>query len=102
MVAIPIRPALESSGGGRRARISVINKINAVADEYFGFDGYAFADERVTGNLAARSNRCPFLHLYERSDPGLVSDLAPVKVNESVNADITPQLYVRGDELMKR
>jgi hypothetical protein len=101
-IAIPVRARFEPPGSGRRARVSIINKINAVPDEYFRFEGYALADECVTGNFATRADRRPFLNLYERSDPGFVADLAPVKVNESVDTDITPQLYVRGNELLKR
>jgi hypothetical protein len=44
---------LQVAVAGSGAWVSVVDEGNAVADEDMIFDGYAFTDEGVTGNLAA-------------------------------------------------
>ena len=79
-----------SGRGG--ARIGVIDKRHSMPDEDIVFDDDAFADKGVTGDLAALTHRRIFLDFHERTDLGLVPDLAPVQIDELRKPDILPQL----------
>ena len=82
---------------GRGAWIVVVDEIDAVTDEDLVFNGHAFADEGVAGNLAVASDRDAFLNLDERADPGAVPDLTTVEIDEVVNVYVATELDVRRD-----
>ena len=50
---LPIFLGLQFAVGGRGPRITVVDKRHSVPDEDIVFDGHAFADKGVAGNLAA-------------------------------------------------
>jgi len=68
-----------------------------VSDKNVIFNGNAFADERVTGDLYVPADLGVLLNLHECSDPAVVSDEAPVQVHETINADILAELDVTSD-----
>ena len=61
------------------------------------FDGYAFADERVAGNLTIPADFGPFLNFYKVTDFGVITNGAAVKVDEVVNLDAFAEFYTWGD-----
>ena len=61
------------------------------------FDGYAFADERVAGNLAVFADPGAFLYLYKVTDFCVITDGAAVKVDKVVNVDAFAEFYIWGD-----
>src|SRR6476620_5246661 len=69
-----------------------------MADEDFVFDGHSFADKCMRGNFAAPPDASVLLNLDERSDLGLVANLAAVKIYEVVNDDIAPKFDVGRDD----
>src|SRR5258708_37228570 len=87
--------------GIRRPWISVINEGHAMPHKNFRFDGYAFADKRVTGYLAALANLCAFLHFNEWPDLCFMADLATIKIDEGVNTNVAPKLYIWRDAPMR-
>ncbi|MDX6288791.1 MAG: hypothetical protein QOH42_590, partial [Blastocatellia bacterium] len=58
--------------------ILVVDKDNAVADEYFVFDSHAFADERVARDFAVASYVRAFLYFDERANPGPIANLTTI------------------------
>src|SRR5690606_20983613 len=79
---LPIGLALQASVGIRGTRVAVVREYHAVPDEYFVFNGHAFAEERVRGDLAACADRRVLLDLDECADPRVVPDGATVEVDE--------------------
>jgi len=65
-----------------------------VTDENVIFDGHAFADERMAGYLAVPSYRCVFLDLHKSADFRVISDRAPVEIDELRQPDVLSQLNV--------
>jgi hypothetical protein len=100
ILAIPVAVRFRKAGHRGSSRIPIVNEDHPVPDKYFSFDLHSFTNEGVTGNLAARSDARAFLDLNERPNASFVSDLASIQIHESIDADITPELYIRGDELM--
>ena len=66
-----------------------------MSDENFGFDRHTFANKRVTRYFAALADFRSFLNLNKGANPGFVSYLATVKVNEAMDTDIAPQFNIR-------
>lgn len=77
-----------------RSRVSIIHECDVVPNENAFFNCDAFTNERVTGDLAARPDRCAFLDFYEGSDLRFVTNLTPVKVDESTNPNVASEPYV--------
>jgi len=75
-------------------RISIINERHPMPDENPGFDCHPFTNERMAADLAVSADLGAFLDFDERSDSGLVSNLATIKINKAVNADVLPELYI--------
>jgi hypothetical protein len=55
----------------------------------------------VTRNLATVANLDPLLNLHKRSDLHLIANLTPIKVRETVNANIPSQLHIGGNPLKR-
>jgi hypothetical protein len=70
-----------------------------VTDEHVVFDRDAFADERMTRDLAAPPDDRVPLNLDKRPDSRIVPDRAAVKIDESGKADVVAQPDVRGNAL---
>ena len=68
-----------------------------MSDERIIFNGHAFADEGVAGDLHAPPNFRALLNLDERADAALVADLASVEIDEIVDPDVSTQLHVVRD-----
>ena len=94
---LPVLFGLKSAVRRRRARIGVVDKGHAVADENVVFDRHALADKRVAGNLAAAAHAGIFLDLDERADLGFVADLAAVQVDELGELYAFSQLHIGRD-----
>ena len=65
-----------------------------MADKDVVFNGDAFTDKGVTGNLAAPADAGILLNLNERSNLRFIADLASVEVDELGQFHIAAQLYV--------
>ena len=78
----------------RRARIRVVDKHDAVADEDIVFDDDSLADERVTRDLAALADVGVLLDLDEGAYLRLVADLAPVEIDKLRQPHILAKLDV--------
>ena len=98
---MPVSFALQLSFRVRRARIAIVDECDVVPNENALFNGDAFANECVAGDFAPRPDTRAFLDFNERTDFGFIADLAPVKINESADPYIAPELYVRRYELMR-
>jgi hypothetical protein len=94
---LPVLFALQDSGGGGGAGISVVDEDHAVADEDVVFDGHAFADKTVAGNLAATADAGVFLNLHKGAHSGPIADFAAVQVDEVGQAHFAAQLHVGRD-----
>jgi hypothetical protein len=68
-----------------------------VADEDVVFNDNALADERMARYFAPPADDRILLDFDEGSNPGIVTDLTTVQVDESREPDIRAQLYVVGD-----
>ena len=77
--------------------IKIVDKSDVVADENFVFQHHAFANEGVTGNLAAGADAGAFLNFDECADFDIVADFATVKVGEAVNANAIARFDVGRD-----
>ena len=75
---------------GRRTRIQIVNKDDAVPDEDIILDRDAFADEGVRRDLATPSNSGVFLHLDECSYLAFVADGATLEVDQFWLKDLDP------------
>ena len=96
---MPIGVGLQLSIRVGCSRIAVIDEGDAVPNENAFLQRDAFADESVAGNLATGPNFSSLLNLYERTNLGLIPDLAAVKIYKPADLDIAPQLHVRRDAL---
>ena len=67
---------------GRRARIRVVDKRHAVADENIVLNRHAFADERVARHFASPPHARVLLNFDECSDLCFVSNLASIQIDE--------------------
>ena len=81
--------------GGPRPEI--VDEHHAVRDKHFIFNGYAFTDEAVALDLAARPDDGIFLNLDERADQCVIADGAAVEIAEAGQLDIFTKLHVVGD-----
>ena len=61
------------------------------------FDGYPFADERMTRHLDVLADMRVLLNLDERSDAAVVANATTVQINEAVDADIFAEMNIRSD-----
>ena len=77
----------------------IVDEVDVVTYEHFVIDRDAFADEGMTLDLTPSTNRRTALNLHERADARFVTYVAPVKVNEGEDLDISAQYYIRGDSL---
>jgi len=98
---MPVGFALQLAFRIRRARITIVDECDVVPNENAFFNGDAFANECVAGDFAPRPDTCAFLDFNERTDLRFIADLAPVEIDESANANIAPELYVRRYQLMR-
>src|SRR5262249_59994818 len=62
--------------------VRIVDERHTVAHENVVLDGHAFADKRVTGDLTVLSDLGVLLNLDEGTDFCVVTDIAPVKVDE--------------------
>src|SRR5207237_1016770 len=97
-IGFALRPATTIGCPG----IAIVNEGHTVADKNIVFHGHSFTDKGVTGDFAARPNPGVFLDLDERADPGFVANLTTVKIDESKDTNIAPQLHIWRDELVSR
>ena len=72
-------------------RVTVVDEHHAVTDKDVVFDCHAFADERMTGDFAARAYARVFLNLDKGPQLGFVTDAAAIEVDEVRDADIAAQ-----------
>src|SRR5215469_5284197 len=93
----PIAFRLELAFPGRCARIGIVDESDSVADEDVVFDGHAFADEGMAGNLAIPPNGCVLLNFDERANLGVFPDFTAVKVDEFGKLHARPKLHVRSN-----
>ena len=77
----PIRFALRGAVWVGGARIAVIGKHHAMADEHLVLNDHTFANKCMRGNLAPRADRSVLLNFDERADPGLVTYAAAVEID---------------------
>src|SRR5207245_1021088 len=94
-VLLGLQPTTVCSGAG----IKIVDEADVMANEHLVLDRHALANEAMTLNLAARPDLRTLLNLHERPDRRLVSDLTAVQIDERINADVPPQLDIRGDPL---
>ena len=66
-----------------------------MTDENIVLNRDAFADKRMTGNLAAPSHFGVFLNFDERSNLRFITDLASVQVDEFGEPDSLSQFHIR-------
>jgi len=95
---LPVIISLQSPVGCG-AWIQIVDEHHTVSDKNVVFDGYAFANEGVGGNLAATSNEGIFLHFDEGADLGFIADSAAIKVDQIGLEDfyIVPKDHVGGN-----
>jgi hypothetical protein len=82
----------------------IVNEHGTVRDKAVVTDGDEITDESVRLNAASFTNSCSSLDLHERSNKGVVSDLAPIQVRWLDNDHVvtepniyqtnTPQFYL--------
>ena len=84
----PVCFRLQRAARRGRARVLVIDEINAVADEDFVFDRDAFTDESVARYFAVAAYPDTFLNLDEGADLCAVADLAAIQVDEVINRHV--------------
>src|ERR1700722_10086563 len=80
MFHLPVAFALRRTVSGRRARITIVDEDDAVADEDLVLDRDAGAYKRVTRDFAAAPDFRVALNLDERAQPGVVTNLAAVQI----------------------
>ena len=61
------------------------------------FDGYPFANERMTRHLDVLADMRVLLNLDERPDAAVVANPTTVQINETVDADIFAEMNIRSD-----
>src|SRR5260370_4767101 len=88
---------LQAAAGKGRAWVDVVNKRHAVSDKHVVLDFHPFANERMTGNLAAAAYTCVFLNFDKRPNFGVIANLASVKIDEFRKFDVFPQLHAGCD-----
>src|SRR5207247_5811005 len=93
----PIGISLHRAFVGHRPRVSVVNEIDAVADEDFVFDRDASTDKAVARQFAVAADAGAFLDFDERADLCPVTDFAAVEVDEVVDDYVPAELNVRSD-----
>jgi hypothetical protein len=74
----PVGVRLKRPSGSRRARIFVVDEIDAVTDEYLVFNGHTLADECMAGYFAVAADPGAFLDLDKRTYAAVVSNLTAV------------------------
>src|SRR5262245_34519840 len=92
---MPVRISLHAAIRGCGSWVSIVYKNYMMSHEDIVFDGYPFANKRVTRYLAATTNTYPFLNFDESSNFGAISNLTAIEINEVVNLDVPPKLNVR-------
>jgi hypothetical protein len=65
-----------------------------VPDENIVLDYHAFADERMTGDLAAFADSCILLNFHKCANPCLVPDLAPIEIRKLLQPHVHAKFYV--------
>jgi hypothetical protein len=85
---------LDLSVSIRRAREAVVGEQHPVTHEHLVFDRYAVAQERVTGDLAARTDDGAALDLDECGDASVVTDAAAIHVRGVVHGDALTELSI--------
>src|SRR5208283_420869 len=91
----PVGFGLQSPGGGRRARIQVVDEHHAMSDENVVFDAHAFTDKSVARDFAAFADCRIFLDLDEGPDFRFIANFASIKVDEFGKLDTLAKLHVR-------
>ena len=84
-IVISLQLALRVGGAGN----FIIDKGDAMADEDFIFDGHAFANKTVAGDFTVAAYAGVLLNLNERTDPGPITDLTAVKIDEVMDNHVT-------------
>jgi len=99
LLTFPVCLGLRLSGSRRGPRQPVIDEGNPVPDENLVFHRDPFANEGVARYLAAGADPGPLLDLDKTANARVISNLAPVEIDEAVDADVAPQLHIGSDEL---
>ena len=94
-LAVPVSLALQLAVRIPRARVAIVDECNVVPNKYAFLNCNAFTNKCVTGNFAAAPDACVFLDFNKRSDLSFVTDLTPVKVDESADPNVASELNVR-------
>src|SRR6516162_7207404 len=84
----PILGALHGAVGIRGPRALIVRKHDTVTDENIVFYRHPLADKRMRRDLAILANNHPLLYLYECRDPGMITYLTLIQVDEIKNPDI--------------
>ena len=100
-LAMPVSFALQVTLRIRRPWVAIVDECDVVPNENAFFNGDAFANECVAGDFTPRPDSSAFLDFNERTDLRFIADLAPVKIHESANPNIAPELYVGRYQLMR-
>ena len=98
---MPVGFGLQLAFRIRRAGITIVDECDVVPNENAFFNGNAFANECMAGDFAPRPDTCAFLDFNERTDLRFIADLAAVKIDESAEANIAPELYVGRYQLIR-
>src|SRR6185436_10673777 len=92
---------LELAVAVRGARVAIVNEGDIMSDEHRILDENSFANEGVTGDFAMVTDPRAFLDFDEGANLDFVSDFAPVKIGESIDANTFAEFHIGGD-LLKR
>ena len=77
-------------------------KSNSVPHEHPGLDRHTFTNESVTADLAMVADLGALLNFNKCADLCLIADFATVKVDESMNSDVSTKFHVRRDPAIRR
>lgn len=83
------------------SRVLIVDKGDIVANKYIIFDGNAFADKGMTGDLDISSDPGIFLNLDECPNLGIVPNFTSIEVDEGEDLDIIAEFDVRRDALIE-
>lgn len=99
---MPVCLSLKVTVRSRRSWISVINECYIVPNENAFLDCNAFANEGVAGDFTTGSNPCALLDFNKSANFRFVANLAPIKIYESADPNISSKLHVRSYQLMSQ
>ena len=101
LLAVPVSLALQFAVRIPRARVAIIDECDVVPNKNAFLNRDAFTNKCVTGDFAAGPDASVFLDFNKRTDLRFVTNLAPVKVDESADLNIASELNVGRYSLMR-